>query len=426
MSTVFGFSIGAEAIRILRIVDDLPEGGERGGRSKEVDLHFSSRSIPVVGLAHHHAIAEAVADLATVNRSPLVIACPDDRLGRSVQAELRVAELPEVRFVSEAEAVLEFVNTSGAVRGFRNLLIYDLGKTGLTVSIVDIASGRLQSSLRTTRISGDLLDHLVVERVRGSNSDAGIGLERDGLTWTEYGREIKESLSRTLEYRVSESTPIVLTRFEFEDMTRGLVASTVSVINEAALRAECRPDVVVMVGGGARIPLIEVVLRQLSIPVIRPAEPELVAGKGAALWARLREVPTRAIPTVKVPAAESLRAWKSSADDNDSTADIAADLFSGAAAGDVSAPSESESASAATVGRRSRLPFVLGVTMSVAALLSMFAWGVFRPFSDEAVAEVPAAEPSAVTSQPVTTTRPVDPLTVRVRMSFDPTRSWRY
>jgi hypothetical protein len=312
------------------------------------------------------------------------------------------------------------------VRGFRNLLIYDLGKTGLTVSIVDIATGRLQSSLRTTVISGDLLDQLVAERVRSTAVDASNGIQPEGFTWSEYGREIKESLCRTLEYRESGSTPIVMTRFEFEDMTRGLIASTVSVINEAALEAERRPDVVVMVGGGARIPLIEVVLRQLSIPVIRPAEPELVAGKGAALWARLREVPTRAIPIVNVPAAEPLRAWTHSADDDDFAADITADLLAETAAVDAPEPSESESTRAEPGGRQSKVPFILGITMSVVAVLSMLAWAVLRPFSDEAVAEVPAAEPSAVSSQPVTPKPPVDPLTVKARTSFDSTRTWRY
>ncbi|MCJ0904100.1 Hsp70 family protein [Rhodococcus sp. ARC_M6] len=428
MSTAFGFSVGEGSVRIIRIVDELPESGRLTEQLGSGEPRFSSRSLPADGSSPQRVAAVAAVDLSRPGGPPMVIASPS-RFAATVAAELRSAGLSDFRLVSEAEAVLEFVSASGAVRGFRNLLVYDLGKTGLTVSVVDIATGRMLSSIRTTELSGDLLDQLVADQLRNSAIDAGPEGSGVIVDLPEYGRTVKEALSRTLEYRESESSPVVLTRFDFEEVVRDPVIASMSTINEVALQAERRPDVVVMVGGGARIPLIEVVLRRLRIPVIRPAEPELVVGKGAALWARIREVPTRAIPIVTAQVADPVHAWTRSDDDDDFGADIPADIF--AEPGEVADPDEltSESVGVQSSGRQSKIPIVLGIAMSAVAVLSMLAWLVFRPFSDDVVADVSQVGASSVVSSvaPTTTAQAVDPTTAAEPRSRSYRElSWKY
>lgn len=390
MSAVFGFSVGAGSVRIIRIVKESRGIGKTSKRIVGEETHFLSRSLPVAGSSAQRVSSDAAVDLEKVAGVPLVIASPE-RFSASVEAELRSAGLSTFRLVSEAESVLEFVSASGAVRGFCNLLVYDLGKTGLTVSIVDVATGRLQSSLRTRAISGDYFDQLVVEQVRGKTGSGPKDAHDDG-SWTEYGRAVKEALSNALEYRESESDSVVMSRFDFESIVRDPILGAMSVINQVSLQAERRPDVVVVVGGGARIPLLEVLLSELGIPVIRPAEPEFVVGKGAALWARIREAPTRAMPIVRISATTLAPAWTGLSDDETVVMPVGA--LTKPAVAEVLTPDLGNSESG---GSRSRIPVVLGIVMTIVAILSLVAWAVLQPFEAESMAvPLPVATESIV------------------------------
>ena len=132
MDPVFGASLGAASVRIVR-ADPQPETGSTSGRflTRTVDAYDASP----VRTAAIHLVAAVRGDT-----SRMVISVPDERQNVALESELRARGIEGVVTVPEAVAVVALVRTSGAAEGFRLLTVLDIGRTGVTVSMIEIGT----------------------------------------------------------------------------------------------------------------------------------------------------------------------------------------------------------------------------------------------------------------------------------------------
>lgn len=346
----------------------------------------------------------------------MVIAVPDERQNVALESELRARGIEGVVTVSEAVAVVALVRTSGAAEGFRLLTVLDIGRTGVTVSMIEIGTATTIASTRSTALAGDRLDGVVAELLSATTDDAAFD-----------AREVKEYLAsgsrRAQVMPVPESMCI-----RFDSVVTREVEDTLMVIREVAARARCVPDALVLVGGGARISLVEKMLeREFSVPVIRPAEPELASAKGAALIA---EVLHQEHLSSEVAVSEVSVSGVSDSEIATDAVERSSDQAVVRSVGETEEDTESDSLPSGGLGR---MQILVGVGFSLVALTSFLAWAVLRPFSDPAQAEPPLTQTTAIvapvpTSEllPPTTTKAIDPLTERNRAPVNLVRSWRY
>lgn len=414
MDPVFGASLGAASVRIVR-ADSQPETGSASGRflTRTVDAYDASP----VRTAAIHLVAAVRGDT-----SRMVIAVPDERQNVALESELRARGIEGAVTVSEAVAVVALVRTSGAAEGFRLLTVLDIGRTGVTVSMIEIGTATTIASTRSTALAGDRLDGVVVELLSATTADAA--LDADAAF---DAREVKEYLAsgsrRAQVMPVPESMCI-----RFDSVVTREVEDTLMVIREVAARARCVPDALVLVGGGARISLVEKILeREFSVPVIRPAEPELASAKGAALIA---EVLHQEHLSSEVAVSEVSVSGVSDSGIATDAVDMSSDQAVVRSVGETAEGMESDSLPTGGLGR---MQILVGVGFSLVALTSFLAWAVLRPFSDPAQAEPPLTQTTEIVAPvptaellPPTTTKAIDPLTERNRAPVNLVRSWRY
>ena len=409
MDPVFGASLGAASVRIVR-ADSQPETGSASGRflTRTVDAYDASP----VRTAAIHLVAAVRGDT-----SRMVIAVPDERQNVALESELRARGIEGAVTVSEAVAVVALVRTSGAAEGFRLLTVLDIGRTGVTVSMIEIGTATTIASTRSTALAGDRLDGVVAELLSATTADAA--LDADAAF---DAREVKEYLAsgsrRAQVMPVPESMCI-----RFDSVVTREVEDTLMVIREVAARARCVPDALVLVGGGARISLVEKILeREFSVPVIRPAEPELASAKGAALIAEVLHQEHHSSEVSVSGVSDSEIATDA--------VDMSSDQAVVRSVGETEEGTESDSL---PTGGLERMQILVGVGFSLVALTSFLAWAVLRPFSDPAQAEPPLTQTTEIVAPvptaellPPTTTKAIDPLTERNRAPVNLVRSWRY
>ncbi|MFI6173565.1 Hsp70 family protein [Nocardia sp. NPDC051052] len=298
MSSVLGVSVGAGAVRMARPHTANPHG--------HVEAHsFDLQTIPVGEQTVEELAAEAIG--VTLETTPDItataIAYRSEQHARAVRAAMARQQLTNYELVPEVVASLEFAQSTGDIRGISSLVVYDLGSSGLTVSVVDTQSREVRYSERTSDISGDYLDSLIREQQIASGRiahppDAAGLATLDGLC-----REAKEQLSTNTAVALpSEQGLVLLAQENFESLIMLAIESSARMARDVITRSDRPVHGVLAIGGCARIPLVARVLeRWMGVPVIVPESPETVVARGAALLAR----PVLPEPVV-VPAAAAL------------------------------------------------------------------------------------------------------------------------
>ncbi|RVW01312.1 hypothetical protein [Rhodococcus xishaensis] len=242
MSAVLGVSVGTGFVRMVQ----LPDPGRLGA-----PVRAERRSIAVDTWAPEELAAEAVgivlADAAESGSTVRVsIAYSDEAQAAALDAALRRQGVTNFRLVPEHTAVFERLIQDERLATRRTLALYDLGSSGLTVSLVDRSTGSVVASERSTRL-------------RGSDLNAD-DLNTDDL--------------RTLPLEISGPPAIAL------------IAESADLVGELADQSGSVPDVVVLLGGGTHAPEVRSVLQQRSaIPIVVAEAPEFTAATGAALLA---------------------------------------------------------------------------------------------------------------------------------------------
>lgn len=239
--------------------------------------------------------------------------------------------------VSDATAALTALRTKPGFPAAGVVALCDFGASGTSITLIDAGSNfrQIGPSVRDTALSGDAIDQLVLDRVRGS-SDASTG---DLAATTRLGaanrllgecRRAKEQLSTATAATVDDQ--VRLTRPEFEQLiSRPLERFLGAVENTLQRNGIQRSNLaaVATAGGGAAIPLIAARLSErLQVPIHTAPQPAFSAAIGAAVLGQQQaaagvataaspvvENPTEAVETARVTERDRALAWSQDADD---------------------------------------------------------------------------------------------------------------
>ncbi len=300
MNLVLGVTVGASAVRLAR-----PGAPEHGGPV------FRSRAI-VRGHENPEDVAAdsirvALGEFTGQDNSVAVVYRDQSQAGALSQA-LDRGRIDNYRLIPESAAILRMLEEPGTLDAQNTLVVIDLGATGATVDILDRTTGATVVTARSSQVSGDHFDALVyldqTERRRiAAPTDPEAVAELQARS-----RLAKEQLStRSAVCLPGPGGLLLLSREVFDSLVAPSVEALAREVREVIATSGRRPDSVVLIGGGARIPIIRAVLeRWIEIPVLAPEQPDLLATQGAALLAgggTPRREPAAAAPvTVAAPA----------------------------------------------------------------------------------------------------------------------------
>ncbi|OZF13209.1 hypothetical protein CH299_15530 [Rhodococcus sp. 14-2686-1-2] len=294
MGSSVGMSMGASGIRAVRTSD---------GHSFTVETFPSARSVPDAEDVAH--AIRAIVDRPDAPTS-LGVAFPDPDYSSALKTALVEEYVSEVHIISEISGTIEKLRADPEFR-YRTVALYDLGATGLEMTIADIDSGTIYAATRSNELSGSSIDWTVREHLLTLDILAEPRNHEEEASLLEFSREIKEALSTHEATQTSDGQFRLMDRRMFDLQIIRPAERTAIALRDLAEMSEIPPEVVVAIGGGARIPLIRDVLsRYLRIPVVVPDAPELMAAEGAALYATRVDGARPPAPTVAKRSARTL------------------------------------------------------------------------------------------------------------------------
>ncbi|GCE44072.1 hypothetical protein Rhow_008370 [Rhodococcus wratislaviensis] len=305
---------------IDRVGDPVPVIGDDGTRTPAVQLVTTALDCLIRG--------------RTPAPDHVVVAAPAGWSGYAVEEledEIRRWGLLQNRTVTvipETTAALTWVARVEKLDDCDTVLLCDVGahSLDLTVATRQGAEFAVRPSTRSTDFSGDHADRLlmghVVALVLNANPDFDVDDPAHRAALAELAarcRIAKERLSEDTSAVVTVELPgirrqIRVMRSEFEDVIRGsLTDAANAVARELERLAETATpvDAVVLLGGGAAVPLVtELLSTAVDVPLVVSPEPSTASARGAAVIAErasLRKSGSRVMsapgPRVKPPAA---------------------------------------------------------------------------------------------------------------------------
>ncbi|WP_198347547.1 Hsp70 family protein [Nocardia terrae] len=216
---------------------------------------------------------------------------------------LTAAGLDAVALVPEPAAAMRWLQEVHESSHDGAMAVYDLGATGLTVSIARTGamSGLLGEPVRTTAVAGSEFDlltmrYVLAHAVGEKDFDPFDPLVEQELAALRLRCKIaKESLSTNTATVVPVRLPALgnmdvrLVRDDIEELLRGPLLTSTDLVREALRRAGVSIadlDGFLLTGGGASIPLVtELLSTEFGIPVAAAADPAQLSAHGAALLA---------------------------------------------------------------------------------------------------------------------------------------------
>ena len=251
-------------------------------------------------------IAQVLDDLAARNgEAPSRVAMthplswPHEYL-EQVRQDLIEEGRADVLFVPAPHAAAKAFDDAARMPEHSTVAVFDFGATKADVTLlrklgVFLLAGRPER----VDIGGFDLDDLVAEHVIAKIGTHSRELVRSCV-------EAKELLGSYPEVRIpviahDEVREVRLSRLEFEAIIRPAVELTVDALERVVRSAGLdKPDVILLVGGSARIPLVaREIAERTHIPIMRA--PEGAAAMGAFLEARQLEPEPAEEPTVWLP-----------------------------------------------------------------------------------------------------------------------------
>lgn len=231
------------------------------------------------------------------------------------QPDLAAGGVPPT-LLSDATTALAALHARPGLPTDGVVVVCDFGAGGTSVTLSDAGSNfrQLAPTLRYTDFSGDAIDRLVLDHVRGATPEAD-ATTRTGSPTRLLGqcRRAKEQLSAATAATIpgvpeSSGDEVRLTRADFEPLISEPLDRFLDTVEEALQRngiARSRVAAVAIVGGGAEIPLITTRLSgRLRLPVLAAPQPGYSAAIGAALLGEQRAsagLPTAAAAAVENP-----------------------------------------------------------------------------------------------------------------------------
>ncbi|MEV6715622.1 Hsp70 family protein [Lentzea sp. NPDC051208] len=204
----------------------------------------------------------------------------------------------DVLFVPAPHAAAIAFDTDVRMPEHSTVAVFDFGATGCDVTVLRKQGVLLLAGQpERVEVGGFDLDELVAEHVIAKIGTHSRELVRSCV-------EAKELLGSYPEVRIpyvatnGEVREVRLSRLEFEAVVRPSVEMVIDALERVA--GLCLPDVILLVGGSSRIPLVaREITERLHVPVMRA--PDGAAATGAYLEARQLEPEPAEQSTVEVP-----------------------------------------------------------------------------------------------------------------------------
>ncbi|ANZ38656.1 hypothetical protein BBK82_23930 [Lentzea guizhouensis] len=220
----------------------------------------------------------------------------DHHVLEDLRGELIRHGRPDILFVPEPHAAVKAYDEVARLPECSTVVVCDFGASRCDVTVlckqgVFMVAGRPE----TVDIGGRDIDEFVAEHVAARTGCLTAELKRSCA-------EAKELLGSYPEVRVPVVVPdaplaeVRLSRLEFE----AIIRPAVGLVVDAVERVRHRPDLILLVGGSARIPLVaREIAERLGIPAIKA--PDGATARGAAHEAMQLEPEPVEVPAVWVP-----------------------------------------------------------------------------------------------------------------------------
>ena len=235
---------------------------------------------------------------------PVVVTHPAHWRPATVEA-LRTALSPVREFagaavISDATAAVAALHDDPGLPTSGTVAVCDFGGSGTSITLFDAANGGepIGQTVRSTELSGALIDQAVLTQVLAGMSDAG-SVDVTGTSaigplsrLRTQCRAAKERLSTTAATSLAAELPghrseVRLTRNELDEAIRQPLDDFAGALQQTLDRNGARGlAAVASAGGGARVPLITTTLSEhFGVPVITTPQPELTSAIGGGLHA---------------------------------------------------------------------------------------------------------------------------------------------
>jgi hypothetical protein len=194
----------------------------------------------------------------------------------------------QIQLIAETEAVAHQLINSGEISRFAQVVVVDIGDTGMSMYCVDPSSRHITAHRRSESVAGKAVDSLLADDIAGSGRLRG----RRRSTVLSACRTAKEELSTkdsTALMIGNRSDPVTVTRSTLERLTTPMAEHAARVVGEYVNGPDAaRAEAIVLVGGVANIPIFrDLIVDGAGLESVLPAGPESVAATGAAKLAAL-------------------------------------------------------------------------------------------------------------------------------------------
>ncbi|AQA23982.1 hsp70 family protein [Rhodococcus sp. MTM3W5.2] len=261
----------------------------------------------LVATAMHSLVHEAAEAFPGLSEQPEIIATHparwSDATAQSMRDALAHVGLAGVTLVPEPVAAVAWLEAAHGTLGDAIVAVYDLGGTGLDISLVRTGTdaGLLRPSTFTTRFGGDTFDQAILEHVLGSAAgDLGPVDLSDPATRSELPvlrrrcAEAKEALSTAAETQIAvelagATATVTLLRSELEELLESSITGSLDLVEQTisahdlALSDVCA---LLLTGGGSAMPLVSRLAESaIGLPTVLSPRPGCTGTHGAAIIA---------------------------------------------------------------------------------------------------------------------------------------------
>ena len=218
----------------------------------------------------------------------------DEAQRQATKDAARLAGINVLRLLNEPTAAAIAYGLDNGAEG--TFVVYDLGGGTLDVSVLELSKGlfAVKSTNGNSALGGDDFDHRLFCHLLEQNKLSALN-EQDSQNLLSLSRRAKEQLTdreqTTVETTLSDGRRIstVITRQEFQNLTRQLVQKTIEPVKQALKDAGVsKADIkgVIMVGGSTRMPHIQqAVATYFGQTPLNNLNPDQVVALGAAMQA---------------------------------------------------------------------------------------------------------------------------------------------
>ncbi|WP_067683454.1 Hsp70 family protein [Nocardia miyunensis] len=193
----------------------------------------------------------------------------------------------DVQLILESTAALTYLRHTGLLDRYETVGLIDLGASGMTVSVADVADDVVLHSERTDNVSGNAMDELIYHHLLDCHF-ARRGTRPNRTMLINRARAAKEHLSIAPAVTIDHvaGQPLKLTRADFGELIADLLHEAAVFAAAVFARAPKYPRAVTVIGGCANMAAVVNGLADLlDVVVLTVPEPEAATAKGAALVA---------------------------------------------------------------------------------------------------------------------------------------------